>query len=81
MVKLEQIEAVVREAATLMVREGFSVKEKGSVENIVTSSDLAVQKFLTEKLSALLPGSGFLCGWIAGGNGDAYILHGRTQPY
>ena len=61
MVRLEQIEAVVRKAATLMVREGFSVKEKGSVENIVTSSDLAVQEFLTEKLSALLPGSGFLC--------------------
>lgn len=60
-ISIEQIAAVVREAASLMVRDGFSVKEKGSVENIVTTSDLAVQQFLTSRLSALLPGSGFLC--------------------
>ena len=60
-VSIEQIVAVVREASLLMVREGFSVEEKGSRENIVTSSDVAVQHFLTEKLGALLPGSGFLC--------------------
>ena len=44
-----------------MVRSGFEVHDKGSRENLVTSSDLAVQDFLTERLSALLPGSGFLC--------------------
>ena len=60
-VSIEQIVAVVREASSLMVREGFSVEEKGSRENIVTSSDVAVQHFLTEGLGALLPGSGFLC--------------------
>lgn len=60
-ISIEQIAAVVREAASLMVRDGFSVKEKGSVENIVTTSDLAVQQFLTSRLSALLPESGFLC--------------------
>ena len=59
--QLESICAIVREASRLMVREGFSVKEKGSVENIVTTSDVAVQAFLTERLSRLLPGSGFLC--------------------
>ncbi len=59
--QLESICAIVREASRLMVREGFSVKEKGSVENIVTTSDVAVQAFLTERLSCLLPGSGFLC--------------------
>ena len=58
---LPQTIAAVREASSLMVRNGFSVKEKGSVENIVTSSDLAVQHYLTEKLGAILPGSGFLC--------------------
>jgi myo-inositol-1(or 4)-monophosphatase len=58
---LEQVTDIVREASRLMVREGFSVQEKGSLENIVTSSDVAVQHFLTEKLGALLPGSGFLC--------------------
>ena len=58
---LPQTIAAVREASSLMVRDGFSVKEKGSVENIVTSSDLAVQHYLTEKLGTILPGSGFLC--------------------
>ena len=61
MIELESISQIVREASRLMVRKGFSVKEKGTVENIVTTSDFAVQDFLTEKLSALLPGSGFLC--------------------
>ena len=59
--KIEQIVDIVREASSLMVREGFSVQDKGSRENIVTTSDVAVQHFLTEKLGALLPGSGFLC--------------------
>ena len=58
---IESISAIVREASGLMVRSGFEVHEKGSHENLVTSSDLAVQHFLMQKLSALLPGSGFLC--------------------
>ncbi|MBR5700059.1 MAG: inositol monophosphatase [Bacteroidales bacterium] len=58
---LEQIIAIVREASSLMVRDGFSITDKGTRENLVTSSDLAVQHFLTERLAALLPGSGFLC--------------------
>lgn len=53
--------SIVREAAKLMVREGFSVEEKGTIENIVTSSDLAVQHFLMENLSSILPDCGFLC--------------------
>ena len=57
----DSIISVVKEASALMVREGFSVKEKGSMENIVTSSDVAVQEFLTGRLAELLPGSGFLC--------------------
>ena len=59
--KIEQIVDIVREASALMVRDGFSVQDKGSRENIVTTSDVAVQHFLTERLGALLPGSGFLC--------------------
>ena len=58
---LENICETVKEAARLMVREGFSIKEKDSVENIVTSSDVAVQEYLTAKLADILPGSGFLC--------------------
>ena len=58
---IEQIIDIVKEASALMVRSGFEVHDKGTRENLVTSSDVAVQKFLTEHLSALLPGSGFLC--------------------
>lgn len=60
-ITIEQIVAVVKDASSRMVRSGFEVHDKGSRENLVTSSDLAVQDFLTERLSALLPGSGFLC--------------------
>ncbi len=60
-IRIENIIDVVKDASTLMVRSGFEVHDKGSRENLVTSSDLAVQDFLTGRLSALLPGSGFLC--------------------
>ena len=60
-ITIDQIIATVKEASSRMVRSGFEVHDKGSRENLVTSSDLAVQDFLTERLSALLPGSGFLC--------------------
>ena len=59
---LQQVIDVVREAGALLDRTGgFEIHDKGSRENIVTSSDLAVQHFLTGRLAALLPGSGFLC--------------------
>lgn len=59
---IEEVIRIVREAAALFDRTGgFEVKDKGARENIVTSSDLAVQHFLTERLGELLPGSGFLC--------------------
>lgn len=58
---IEQIIEIVREASGLMKRSGFQIHDKGSRENLVTSSDLAVQDFLTVRLSELLPGSGFLC--------------------
>ena len=60
-VNLKQVVGIVREASSLMSRGGFSITGKGSRENIVTSSDLAVQHFLTGRLRELLPGSGFLC--------------------
>ena len=58
---MENIIEIVRAASALMTRSGFEIHDKGSRENLVTSSDLAVQDYLTEHLSALLPGSGFLC--------------------
>ena len=53
---VEQIITIVKDASALMVRSGFEVHDKGTRENLVTSSDVAVQKFLTEHLSVLLPG-------------------------
>lgn len=61
MLTIEQLISVVREASSLMVADGFEIEEKGGCENIVTSSDVAVQNFLCKRLAGLLPGSGFLC--------------------
>lgn len=58
---LEEIKSIVREAATLMVADGFEVNMKDGCENIVTSSDLAVQDFLKGRFSGLIPGCGFIC--------------------
>ena len=59
---VKQVESIVREASALMDRTGgFEIHDKGARENIVTSSDFAVQHFLTDRLGKLLPGSGFLC--------------------
>ncbi len=58
---LEQVVSLVREASKLMVNKGFEVHEKAGIENLVTSSDLAVQQFLMKGLSMLLPSSGFFC--------------------
>ncbi|MBR3386940.1 MAG: inositol monophosphatase [Bacteroidales bacterium] len=61
-ITIQPIIDIVREASALMDRTGgFEVHDKGSREDLVTTSDLAVQHFLTERLAALLPGSGFLC--------------------
>jgi myo-inositol-1(or 4)-monophosphatase len=58
---LQEVIDIVKEASALMVADHFTVMEKDGRENLVTSSDLAVQHFLTERLAALLPGCGFLC--------------------
>lgn len=58
---IEKLIGIVREAAELMQNDTFEITQKGGYANIVTSSDIAVQAFLKERLSQLLPGSGFLC--------------------
>jgi len=61
-IQIDIVSAIVRAAATLMDRTGgFTVKDKGTRENIVTSSDLAVQHFLTRALGERFPDVGFLC--------------------
>ena len=60
-IPIDPIIAIVKEASSLMVRSGFEVHDKGTRENLVTSSDLAVQHFLTRELRARYPEIGFLC--------------------
>lgn len=61
MTVLEQVIDIVREASGLMDRTGgFEIQDKGSRENIVTSSDLAVQHLLMKRLAEVVPGAGFL---------------------
>lgn len=58
---IEKVVDIVKEASKLMLTDHFGIKEKDGCVNIVTSSDIAVQRYLTEKLAESLPGSGFLC--------------------
>ncbi|MCM1079437.1 MAG: hypothetical protein NC344_10585 [Bacteroidales bacterium] len=58
---IEKVKKIVVEASHLMATDSFEIEEKDGMSNIVTSSDVAVQDFLCKNLSALLPGSGFLC--------------------
>lgn len=61
MITLNTLIDTVREASACMATDHFDVSQKGGFANIVTTSDLAVQDFLCERLAVLLPGSGFLC--------------------
>ena len=55
---LELLVNIVLEASQLMQTEDFSISQKEGVANIVTSSDIAVQDFLCQQLSRLIPGCG-----------------------
>lgn len=57
----DKISDIVKQASSLMAGNDFKIEEKDGVTNIVTSSDIAVQDFLVEKLGELVPGSGFIC--------------------
>lgn len=52
---------IVKQASKLMLQSEFTVYQKTGIADIVTSTDIAVQKFLCDKLTKLLPDSGFLC--------------------
>lgn len=58
---LQQVVDIVKEASARMMSGRFTVMQKDGLANLVTSSDLAVQHFLTDRLAGLLPGCGFLC--------------------
>ncbi len=57
----KKVEKIVKSAARLVRGMNFEVSEKGGAANIVTTSDLAVQNYLCEKLKKLLPEAGFYC--------------------
>lgn len=57
---LEQVITLVREASKLMKTEDVAIEQKGNDSNFVTSADVAVQRFLTENLVKLYPGSSIL---------------------
>lgn len=58
---IESLKSIVREASAFMLTDTFDITQKGGVENIVTSSDVAVQDFLCQRLAEYMPGCGFLC--------------------
>ena len=53
--------AITAEAVELVRATDFQIHEKNNILDIVTSSDLMVQHYLQEKLSALIPRCGFYC--------------------
>ena len=57
---IKELIDIVKEASKLMLND-FEISQKDGFSNIVTSSDIAVQEFLCERLASLLPGSGFIC--------------------
>lgn len=61
MVTLNDLISTVKEASAHMNTDHFDISQKGGYSNIVTSSDVAVQDFLCNRLAMLLPESGFLC--------------------
>lgn len=55
---MDQVKMIAKNASQLM-KERFSVKEKGNASNLVTSADLNVQHYLMDKLPPLVADSGF----------------------
>ena len=58
---LDSVIQIVSEAASIIKQAPFCVTEKSDATNIITSNDLASQRYLIKELSALLPDSGFYC--------------------
>lgn len=55
------IERIVRESGRRVAADrSFTVRTKGSVENLVTSADIENERFLKQELTSLLPGSAFM---------------------
>ena len=57
---VSEVKKIVKEASKIMMKRDFSVSIKTDESNIVTSADIAVQKYLKENLLKILPESIFL---------------------
>ncbi len=57
---VNEVKRIVKEASRIMLKRDFTVSIKSDESNIVTSADIAVQKFLAEQLTGILPNSIFL---------------------
>ena len=57
----ESVAAIVREAALMIKNVDFTTMSKSGVTDILTTSDLASQRYLIKKLAELIPNSGFYC--------------------
>ena len=58
---LQKVIGAAVEAGNIILSDaGFSVENKGTKENYVTSTDRKVEAFLKERLTSVLPGSAFL---------------------
>ncbi len=60
MISISRLIEIVKSASDKM-QGRFDVKQKDGYANIVTSSDVAVQEYLKERLAAEMPGCGFIC--------------------
>ena len=58
---LSKVKSLVKKASKIAVKRDFNVDEKGSEVNVVTTTDLNVQKFLVERLKKIMPQAGFIC--------------------
>lgn len=56
---IDSVKEIVKEASKIMLKRDFLVSEKGDASNLVTTADVAVQKFLEDNLTNILPGSTF----------------------
>ncbi|MDE5655406.1 MAG: hypothetical protein K2I46_07365 [Clostridia bacterium] len=52
---------VAKDASRLMKRRNFTIEQKSTLVNIVTSCDIDVQQYLCKELKKLMPSSGILC--------------------
>lgn len=70
---IRKVISIVKEAGLIALKKDFTVEQKDGYENLVTSADKEIQRFLYRRLTELLPGSGFI--------GEEEQLHQSGKEY